>query len=199
MQIKNKGIKYLSGVEMVELFNVINRDTSLHSLRNKAIFALAKYCALRVSEISLLKLYDFDLTRETIYCRRLKGSNNNTLKIVEPDLLDLLDRYVHYLKMIFPDTNTLFPSQTGEPISRYTLNNLIKSYCKETLIPPEKHHFHVLKHSRAIELIETEGVSVYDIQYWLGHKYIQNTLIYLEYTPVAMNKLFNLLKKNNKC
>ena len=38
------------------------------------------------------------------------------------------------------------------------------------------------------------GIDVDDIQFWLGHKNVANTFIYLEYTPILRNQLFERLQ-----
>lgn len=189
------GIKFLTPHEKAELFEVLSNDESRYANRNRAIFYLSEYCALRASEIGLLTLSDFDINKKTILCKRLKGSKTNTLKIVNPHVFEALANY--YQERILQNTGGnghLFPSQLGGPISRKTLDALMKSYCHRTSIPCEKHHFHVLKHTRAMELIEYDDVKLTDVQWYLGHRNIQNTMIYLDYTSTAMNSLFNKLE-----
>ena len=70
----------------------------------------------------------------------------------------------------------------------------MKHYCSYTHIPCEKWHFHILKHSRAVELAEY-GFDVDDIQYWLGHRNIQNTFVYLQYTSALKKTMFMQLEK----
>lgn len=70
----------------------------------------------------------------------------------------------------------------------------MKQYCKQAqYIHPSKWHMHVLKHTRAVNLAEC-GIDVDDIQFWLGHKNVANTFIYLEYTPILRNQLFERLQ-----
>lgn len=183
-------IKFLTDAETTRLYRVISQESSIHSLRNKAMFTIAKYCALRASEVGLIKITDFDVLRNTIYCRRLKGSNNNTLKIIDKDLQKILKEYRNYRLTLDYGQDYLFPSQKGYPISRKTLDVIMKNYCTKANIPFDKRHFHVLKHTRAIELIEDYELSIRDVQWWLGHKNINNTMIYLEYSEKAMSTLF---------
>ena len=186
-------MKFLTTGEKNELFHVISADKGMMAKRNKAIFYLSEYCALRVSEVALLTLSDFNPYKKDIYCRRLKGSRSNTLKIVNTEVLEALESYYQDRLLIDTDDNHLFLSMQGKPISRKTLDYLMKRYCAQTHIPDEKHHFHSLKHTRAIELIEYDDVKVTDVQWYLGHRNIQNTMIYLDYTSSAMNSLFSKL------
>ena len=192
MRRKDTGIlRFLTSEEKAELFKVISTDKSRFANRNKAIFYLSEYCALRASEIGLLTLSDFDVARKSIFCRRLKGSKNNTLKIVNSGVFEALEHYYWERVQTGSSDNHLFLSQLGKPISRKTLDVLMKNYCSCTQIPNEKRHFHVLKHTRAMELIEYDDVKLTDVQWWLGHRNIQNTMIYLDYTSNAMLTLFN--------
>lgn len=67
-----------------------------------------------------------------------------------------------------------------------------QKYCRNTSIPADKHHFHVLKHTRAVQLADL-GVNVQDIQWWLGHKKIENTLIYMQFTTAQQDRLYRYL------
>lgn len=184
-------IRFLSSEETYRLFKVITCDRSHHATRNKAIFFVAKYCALRASEIGLLQLRDYNIVTHSIYCRRLKGSKSNTIKIVDPVVVELLDAHYHNRLRTEPENPYLFPSQKGSPINRRTLDELIKNYGSMINLDISKRHFHVLKHTRAMELIDYAGVYLRDVQWWLGHKSINNTMIYLEYTSKAQEELFD--------
>lgn len=185
---------YLNQWETSELFEEIYVEQSLHQMRNIAIFEIAKYCALRVSEITNMQLSDYDPYKKTIFCNRLKGSNKNMLKIVDPSVYGALDHYLEIRLKVKNDSKYMFLSQKGTQISRQRLDQLMKHYCSGTHIPAEKQHFHVLKHTRAVELAEY-GFDVDDIQYWLGHKSVQNTFIYLQYTTMIRKRLFIQLQK----
>lgn len=182
-------IRFLTKEESTELFNIIKADKSLHYLRNRTMFLVAKYCALRASELGLILVSDYNPHTHTLFCRRQKGSRCNTLKIVDNDICEILDSY-YSQRILSGNTGVLFPSQLGNPISRKTLDWMMKNYCKYTSIPHDKHHFHTLKHTRAMELIEYDDIGLRDVQWWLGHKDINNTMIYLNYTDKTKRRLF---------
>lgn len=187
-------LSYLTAQEQSLLFEQVYADNSCHRKRNIAIFEVALYCALRVSEVSKLDLSSYDSVKHQIYCYRLKGSRSNTLRIVNPRVIKAIDEYLEERIQIPTTSAALFVSQKGNRISRQRLDSLMKQYCKQAqYIHPSKWHMHVLKHTRAVNLAEC-GIDVDDIQFWLGHKNVANTFIYLEYTPILRNQLFERLQ-----
>ncbi|MBS6953492.1 MAG: tyrosine-type recombinase/integrase [Enterocloster asparagiformis] len=186
-------LKFLTPAETAELFRNLDQDRRRLATRNRAIIYLAKYCALRASEIGLIRLYDYDQDKHTLFCQRLKGSRNNTLKIVDPRVYRVVDIYYAERRHMYVKSPYLFLSQQNKPISRKTLHIIFQNYCNNTSIPMDKQHFHVLKHTRAMELINY--MELMDVQWWLGHKNIANTMIYLEYTAEAKAELFQKLAR----
>jgi site-specific recombinase XerD len=57
----------------------------------------------------------------------------------------------------------------------------MKKYGTMARLPKEKQHFHCLKHSIATHLIDA-GADIMFVKDWLGHKNIQNTLVYAQLT-----------------
>lgn len=182
-------IKYFTEDELKKLFKVI-KEVSRHPARDEAIFKIAYYCALRASEVSLLKVSDYNLGRNELYCRRLKGSNNNTIRIVDKDVLRAFKRHIR----VNTPEEIIFISQKGNPISRKMLDLLMKKFCEAAGIKDKsKWHFHTLKHTRAVDLGEL-GLDLKEIQYWLGHKEISNTQIYYQFTSGQYNTLYKKLE-----
>lgn len=70
----------------------------------------------------------------------------------------------------------------------------MRQYSTIACLPADKHHFHVLKHTRAIELGDL-GTAIEDIQWWLGHQSINNTLIYAQFTTTKQQVLYNFLEE----
>lgn len=56
----NADIKYFTNKELKAFFRAIEKDNSKYKVRNECIFKLAYYCALRVSEVALIKVDDFN-------------------------------------------------------------------------------------------------------------------------------------------
>ena len=192
-------IKYLLPEEKRELFDVIEKDTSIHAIRNRAIFHISEYCALRASEVGNLKTSNIQMRNGTlqIYCERLKGSRNNTIRIIDRKVATTLTEYIEIRSVLPCSSPYLFLSQLQKPISRKTLDKTMKRYCLKTHIPKNKHHFHVLKHTRAVELGE-QGLKIEDIQWWLGHVNINNTTIYSQFTTMQQEHLYQKMIENER-
>ncbi|MCC5422406.1 tyrosine-type recombinase/integrase [Clostridium botulinum] len=189
-------MKYLTQQEAIRLFNAIIFSDNSHAVRDLALFRVAYRCGLRASEISLIKLDDYNADKGDLYCKRLKGSNNNTIRL-DATTKKALDTYIRYYK-IFCNSETLFKSQKNNPISRQTLDYLMKKYCKIANISDKsKHHFHTLKHTTAVHLAESE-MDIKELQWWLGHKSVSNTEIYFQFTTKQQEKMYMKLEETSE-
>lgn len=177
-------ILFYTGEEKERLYKAIEKDNTRYMIRNRAMIKIALYCALRVNEVSLIDLDDINIEKREIFCKRTQESINNTLKIVDDDVFDsLLQYYNERTSQSYNQFNTtaFFVSQIGKPISRKTLHTIINKYCSAAYIEKEKRHFHVLKHTRVLDLYEA-NLEIQEVQWWVGHKSIENTALYLPYT-----------------
>ncbi|APQ75944.1 phage integrase family protein [Clostridium botulinum] len=92
----------------------------------------------------------------------------------------------------------MFKSQKNNPISRQTLDYLMKKYCKIANISDKsKHHFHTLKHTTAVHLAESE-MDIKELQWWLGHKSVSNTEIYFQFTTKQQEKMYMKLEETSE-
>ena len=192
MKSTESKIKYLTQQETIALFNSIENCYSSHSLRDLAIFRVTYRCGFRASEIQLLKLQNYNISKGEIYCKRLKGSNNNTLRLDEKTK-NILNKYI-YENNITSDSQTIFTSQKNNPISRQTLDYLMKKYCSLAEIQDKsKYHFHALKHTTAVHLAECD-MDIKELQWWLGHKSVSNTEIYFQFTTKQQERMYAKLE-----
>jgi len=164
-------IHYLTQEELKQLLKVVTNR------RDKAILLLAYRHGLRASEIGKLQRSDLDFARQRIRIHRLKSSLEGE-HVLAPDEAKLLKAYLRTRQDSSP---ILFPSRRGDPISRFTLDKMIKKYGELAKIPKEKRHFHVLKHSIATHLLDA-GAELMFVKDWLGHADISNTVIYAQLT-----------------
>ncbi len=185
-------MKYLKQEEKGRLFGSLDTDERRHAIRNRAIFYLAEYCALRASEVCSLKLDDYDERITSIYCSRFKHGNNNTLRIIGHRVQAALDAYLAIRNTQYKESEFLFVSQRGTALSRKSIDKIMKYHCERADISKSKSHFHTLRHTRAVELAEY-GLDTKDIQWWLGHKSIDTTTIYMQYTTKQQKDVYDKL------
>ena len=189
-------IKYLTQLETKALFNTIHDLESTHSLRDLAIFRVAYRCGLRVSEIPLLRLDDYNSAKGELYCKRLKGSCNNTIRL-DNKTKSVLDEYISQEKILL-NSEIIFTSQKNNPISRQTLDYLMKKYCSLAGISDtKKYHFHALKHTTAVHLAESD-MDIKELQWWLGHKAVTNTEIYFQFTTRQQDRMYAKLDEKSE-
>lgn len=188
-------IRYLTQGELRRLFNAVKISDDKHALRNLCIFRVAYRCGLRASEIGLLKLEYYNKSKGELFCKRLKNSWNNTI-VLDKQTVKILN---HYIKEygVKEESELLFKSQEQNPISRKMLDYLMKRYCQMAKIKDEsKWHFHCLKHSTAVHLAESE-LDIKEVQFWLGHKSVNSTLCYFQFTSSQQKTMLEKLEKHS--
>jgi site-specific recombinase XerD len=171
----SKPLKYLTLDEWESLISKVT------NVRDRALFQVAYWRGLRASEVGMLKIGDWSPDSRRLYIHRGKNGlggeyvvSDAEYKAIEKWLKDyqvpnMADRRVY----------PLFPSTHGTGISRRRLDELIKRYGERAGLPPEKCHFHVLRHSIAVHLTQA-GYTAQEIKDWLGHKSINSTAVYAQ-------------------
>lgn len=197
---KTEKVKYFTDKELKKFFKTLDNEKLIASspmskmlaIRNEAMFKIMYYCALRATETTLIKKDYYNHLSNEIYCKRLKGGKNNTLRILDEKVLRSLNRHLKYNN----DSEYLFENfQLKKELSRKTLDHLMKKYCELADISDrEKWHCHTLRHTRAIYLAEN-GFDLKELQYWLGHSHVSNTLIYFQFTSRQQDILYKKLEK----
>ena len=142
---RTETIKFLTPEETGRLFSVIKNR------RDRALFLIAYRHGLRAGEIGLLQTGDFDFNNLRAMFHRLKGSLSGQHPL-QPDELRLLRAHLKSRKN--HNSPVMFASVRGTPISRRTLDWLMKRYGEKAELPRDKRHFHVLKHSIATHMLE---------------------------------------------
>lgn len=130
-----------------------------------------------------------------MYCQRIKGGLNNTLEIIDLNVLRALKRHINFNS---PRQYLFENMRDDKEISRKTLDRIFKTTCSQIQRPisKKKWHCHTLRHTRAIHLAES-GFDLKELQYWLGHSEVSNTLIYFEFTTKQCAALYKKLKKGS--
>jgi type 1 fimbriae regulatory protein FimB len=151
---------------------------SISDPRDYCLCYLAYRHGLRVTEVCAIKMSAIDLAGLRIWCERLKGSVSgyHVYNRAEAEVINtwLTARQSH--------SPYLFPGKSGA-ISRKTVDKLFKRYCERAKLPRSKSHIHILKHSIAVHMLEA-GADIKLVQELLGHRNIQNTLVYAQLVSV---------------
>jgi integrase len=174
---------YLQLEEVERLFKAITGP------RDRAIFRLAYHAGLRASEVGMLELRDYQPRTDRLYVHRLKGSNSGEHHLCREEAKALKA----WLKQRGNAPGPIFLSKKRRPISRKMLDVLMKQYGALAMLPAKMRHFHVLKHSCATHLL-SRGFGVEQVQDWIGHANIQNTMIYARITNKRREEMAAALK-----
>jgi integrase len=162
----------LSRAEIRELLNV----AKAHRKRDWLMILVAFHHGLRASEVTAIKADDVVDGHLTI--QRLKGSMKTTQALVTSSdpLFDERDALLEFARL----------SRPGRPIfgvGRITFWRYIQKYARIAGIPAHKAHPHVLKHSIAMQTIESAGIE--NVRQHLGHKSLSSTGAYLRVSDEA--------------
>jgi site-specific recombinase XerD len=196
-------IKYFTENELNSIFRVLEhrRRTAAtelaykNAVRDEALFRVMFYCALRVSEVILLNIEDYNILKKEMHCKRLKGGINNTLKIIDNSVLQALNRHI---RENAPSSSLFMNIRDDKPLSRKTIDYIVKNVCMDAKVPSRaKWHSHTFRHTKAIELAES-GLDIKEIQYWLGHKCIANTQLYFEFTSSQHTAMYKKLLRKKR-
>jgi integrase len=148
--------------------------------RDRALFSLAYHHGLRASEVGLLQRTDLDLQQGRISIHRLKDSSSGVYPM-HPSDMKLIRVYLREREDPSP---YVFVSNRRLPLHRHTLWDATRTYGKRVGLPEAKQNFHILRHSIAVHLLDA-GADIYFVKDWLGHKHIQNTMVYVKYTTAT--------------
>lgn len=192
-------IKYLSEKELNRFFKAIEKSNNKFRLRDLTAFTIIYLCGLRASELKLIKLSDLNIETGDIYIRRLKGSNNNTLNLYRVWNKRLIKDYIKEysgkaLYQINGENDYLFKGKNWKPLDLEALRYLMKEYWSLAGLPKEKQHPHILKHTIAVNLANRK-IDLKGLQYYLGHKNVNNTTIYYQFTSKQYEDLYLSLEK----
>jgi integrase/recombinase XerD len=172
--------KTLSNEDMARLLAAPGTGNSPKVLRDRALLELLYATGMRVSEVVSLQIDDLDLAARSV---RVHSSENDKQRHVPFDehtaqtLGVYLDRGRPALLKAAGDRTALFLNQRGQKLTRQGMWLIIKEYAARAgityAVTP-----HVLRHSFAAHMLESNRASLSEIQHFLGHANISTTQIY---------------------
>ncbi len=164
-------------------------QTQLHGelgIRDRAIIETLYSTGIRRAELINLTLYDVDLKNGTLMVREGKGKKDRLVPIGRR-ACQWMERYLEEVRLglvIEPDDGTLFLHETGEPLKKNRLTDLVKKYVQAAGIS-KPGACHLFRHTMATLMLDN-GADIRFIQAILGHADLSTTQIY---TQVSIRKL----------
>ena len=167
------GRKHFTESEVDLLLKAAKGSREQLKLRDEGIILMTYRHALRSIELVNLRWDQIDFKMGEIYIKRSKGSRSGS-HYLQGDEIRLLRRLHRAKKGPF-----IFESERGGPLATSSLRMLLKRLGKKAGI--EWASPHALRHAAGYALAN-RGVDLRQIQVWLGHSNVQNTV---EYTELA--------------
>lgn len=188
LSIKEGEIYHLTEDELNKLTSIFQQwfeeKRSIVRARYWLVFLFLRYTGARISEVlNINETRDIDFRNSTVRLITLKRIQK---KKGQHRLVPIPDRLIsEYLRIV-----KIFPAIEGK-VFKLKRNNffvVFRDLCKKAGIPDEIAHPHVLRHTRAIELIRS-GIPITAVQQMLGHASLNTTAMYLRYSNIEIQGL----------
>jgi len=184
---------FLSVDEMFELLKAQD-ESSVLSLRNRAMLEIFYSSGLRLSELAGLDLIDLDFNQKLVKVRG-KGRKERIVPVGGP-ALKAVQEYLGKIGEIRKDTSgdifkkPLFLNARGERITTRSIARIVNEITSKSGIG-RKISPHALRHSFATHLLNA-GADLRSIQELLGHESLSTTQ---KYTAVNINRMMEIYDK----
>ncbi|MEB7884012.1 tyrosine-type DNA invertase [Serratia fonticola] len=170
----SKQRKYLTQGEVEQLLVAAGQGNMPE--RDYCLVYMSFVHGFRVSEARYLTLSDLDMKEGCLYIHRLKQGFSTTHPLLAREVKALRAWLKVRKTMKGADSDWLFLSQRGGPLSRQRIYRLIQQLGKTAGISICSHP-HMLRHACGFALAD-RGVDTRLIQDYLGHRNIRHTVRY---------------------
>lgn len=188
MARRSESLHFLTHNELRAVLDKAKQD----GVRNHCMLLLAYRHGLRASELVNITLKNVELDAGNIRCERGKGSISNWQQLAT-DEVKALKAWLRKRPKV--ESPFLFAGPSGKPMTRVGFFKVFQRLATSVGLPKEKCHPHVLKHSLGTHLANA-GVPVQVIQQRLGHRNIQNTMVYLTISSGYVDRAFEAALAN---
>lgn len=177
---QRKIIEYLTKYQLKIIFNQLD-ISKIRELRDLTLMVTLYDTGARVQELIDLKIMDIRLTEPPTV--KLKGKGNKIRNVpIMGRTYNLLKLYLDKYQLNSNSylTHPLFFNSNEKPFTRPGITYILEKYLKKSKIAnkeinfPEKLTPHILRHTKAIHLLES-GVNIIYIRDFLGHVSVKTT------------------------
>lgn len=182
---------YLTLKQSIHLLESLNKEDK-NFKRDYCILMFFLNCGMRLSELCSIRL---DKIKEDTLTIIGKGNKERTVYLNEA-CLKALDNYLNVRndsKALPENKKFLFLSSRNCPISKRTVEVMIKKHITNAGFTDEKYTPHKLRHTAATLMYKHGNVDIRSLQTILGHENISTTQIY---THVDDDDLREAVKSN---
>lgn len=177
---QGRTIQFLTPEQTSQLINKPDARTRT-GLRHRTILTLLYDSGCRVQELCDLKLGDVTLSEKTATVQlHGKGGKTRTVFISEPTAALLTLYRDKFLKRALK-TDPFIVNRLGMEMDRdgvtYVLQKYASQVSKEDATFPNKVHCHMLRHSKAMHMLQA-GINIVIIRDFLGHENVATTMVY---------------------
>ena len=178
--------KVMTKNEAEKVLSIYSKNkTNQYEYRNRLILELLYSCSLRRSELTRLKLDDYDSSLKSLRVRQTK-TNISKLVPVGKVASEMLEVYIKELRPISKN-KTLFLGQRKIPLSDNFITSLVYKARKKAGIRT-KASAHSFRKTSATQMLRN-GAKIEDVQRLLGQKSILSTTAYTKVYPVDIEKM----------
>jgi integrase/recombinase XerD len=192
-KVKKRLPRTLTSDDVDRLLAAPARELGPKALRDAALLELLYATGMRVTELVTLKLDDVNLVAGHVRVRRGKGGKERIIPIHDKAvtaLQEYIERGRPSLVKVHEQAEALFLNHRGQRLTRQGTWLIIKEYAQaagiQTQVTP-----HMLRHSFATHMLESQKASLADVQHFLGHANISTTQIYTQVTSEHKRRVYD--------
>lgn len=193
-KVDNTTVKWLTPQQTELLLLALRREKNVaKTARDESIICLMLWAGLRVSEVCALKMSDISLVRSdaSILIRHGKGGKVRTVPVSDKlrrVLMQWAEHRRHY--RLSAHSPYVVVGERTPGMSRAGLDRVVRKYLQHVGI--EHHSCHSLRHTFAKRLAEN-GIRLEEIARLCGHENLETTRIYVEPSAQELRLAVNAL------
>jgi integrase/recombinase XerD len=192
-KVKKRLPRTLTGEDVDKLLTEPTREAGPKAQRDTALLELLYATGMRVTELVTLAVDDVNLAVAIVRVRHGKGDKERIIPIHERAVA-ALKVYIEHgrpsLARPEVDTRALFLNHRGQQLTRQGTWLIIKEYAQaagiQSAVTP-----HVLRHSFATHMLESQQATLADVQHFLGHANISTTQIYTQVSGEHKRRVYD--------